>query len=211
MKVLVLAAVSLLLAANDTSVQTVERFPPLQPDQMTAAQKSAADAILSGPRKSLDGPFNAWLRSPELSNRLQKVGEYLRFNTSLPRDLNEFAILITGRVWSSGYEWYAHHPLAIKAGLRPSIAEHLKAGRRPASMSTDEALIYDFSTQLHRDRQVSDALYKSVVARFGEQGAMDLIAVSGYYDLVCMTLNVAKVEPPADAKETLPSPPVPAD
>ncbi|MET0427342.1 MAG: carboxymuconolactone decarboxylase family protein, partial [Microvirga sp.] len=82
---------------------------------------------------------------------------------------------------------------------------------RPTGMSTDEALIYDFSTQLHRDRQVSDALYKAVVARFREQGAMDLIAVNGYYDLVCMILNVAKVEPPADAKETLPSPPVPAD
>lgn len=210
MKLLVLTAASLLLAANDASAQAVDRFPPLQPDQMTAAQKSAADAILSGPRKSLDGPFNAWLRSPELSNRLQKVGEYLRFNTSLPHDLNEFAILITGRVWSSGYEWHAHHPLAIKAGLRPSIAEDLKAGRRPADMSTDEALIYDFSIQLHRDRQVSDGLYKAVVARFGEQGAMDLIAVNGYYDLVCMTLNVAKVTPPTDAKETLPLPPVPA-
>ncbi|AWN49905.1 4-carboxy muconolactone decarboxylase [Methylobacterium terrae] len=178
---------------------------------MSPAQKSAADAILSGPRKSLDGPFNAWLRSPELGDRLQKVGEYLRFNSSLPRDLNEFAILITGQHWSSGYEWFAHYPLAIKAGLKPEIAADLKAGRRPAGMSADEALIYDFSTQLHRDRQVSDRVYKGVVDRFGEQGAMDLIAVNGYYDLVCMTLNVARVQPPAGSEQTLAPPAIPAD
>lgn len=211
MKVFVLAAASLLLATHDISAQTVERFPPLKPDQMTPAQKSAADAILSGPRKSLNGPFNAWIRSPELGDRLQKVGEYLRFKTSLPRHLNEFAILITGRLWNASYEWYAHYPLAMQAGLRPAIAEDLKAGRRPADMNADEALIYDFSTQLHRDHQVSDRLYKATVARFGEQGAMDLIAVNGYYDLVCMTLNVGMVEPPANAAETLPPPPVPAD
>jgi len=207
----ILAAASLLLVASEAFAQTTDRFPPLQPDQMTAEQKKAAEAILSGPRKSLDGPFNAWLRSPELGDRLQKVGEYLRFKTHLPHDLNEFAILITGREWNSSYEWYAHYPLAMKAGLPASVAEDLKAGRRPANMSTDQALIYDFSIQLHREKQVSDALYKAVVARFGEQGAMDLIAVNGYYDLVCMTLNVAKVQPPAGATQTLPPPPVPAD
>lgn len=200
MRAVILAALGLAWAAAPAAAQTVARFPPLQLDQMNPAQRKAAEAILSGPRKSLDGPFNAWLRSPELGDRLQKVGEYLRFNTSLPRDLNEFAILITGVEWSAGYEWFAHQPLALKAGMKPEILADLKAGRRPAGMSDDEALIYDFSTQLHRQKQVSDTLYKGVVARFGEQGAMDLIAVNGYYDLVCMTLNVAQVPVPAGSK-----------
>ena len=205
----ILAAACLSLAAGAAGAQGVARFPPLTPEAMSPAQRTAADAIMAGPRKSLDGPFNAWLRSPELGDRLQKVGEYLRFNTSLPGGLNEFAILITGREWSSGYEWFAHYPLAIKAGLRPEI--DLRAGRRPANMSADETLVYDFSTQLHRDKQVSDAVYRGVVARFGEQGAMDLIAVNGYYDLVCMTLNVGRVLPPEGAEQTLPPPSVPVN
>ncbi|GJD48031.1 hypothetical protein OPKNFCMD_0746 [Methylobacterium crusticola] len=204
-----LAAAVQVAASSAALAQPAERFPVLAPEQMSPAQKRVADAIASGPRKSLSGPFNAWLRSPDLADRLQKVGEHLRFNTSLPHDLNEFAILITGREWSSGYEWFAHYPLAVKAGARPAILEDLKAGRRPAGMTGDEALIYDFSTQLHRQRQVSDAAYAAVVSRFGEQGAMDLIAVNGYYDLVCMTLNVAQVAAPAGADETLPPPPVP--
>lgn len=211
MRIGILAATCLTLAAGAAQAQTVDRFPPLTPEAMSPAQRTAADAIMTGPRKSLDGPFNAWLRSPELGDRLQKVGEYLRFNTSLPRGLNEFAILITGREWDSGYEWFAHYPLAIKAGLKPGIAADLKAGKRPAGMSADESLVYDFSTELHRRKQVSDAVYKGVVARFGEQGAMDLIAVNGYYDLVCMTLNVGKVQPPEGSEQTLPPPPVPVN
>jgi 4-carboxymuconolactone decarboxylase len=211
MRIGIFAVMGLLFTSTAAFAQSVDRFPPLNPERMTPAQKSAAEAIMSGPRKSLDGPFNAWLRSPELGDRLQKVGEYLRFNTSLPHALNEFAILITGREWSSGYEWFAHYPLAIKAGLRPEIAADLKAGRRPANMSPDETLVYDFSVQLHRNKQVSDAAYKGVVDRFGEQGAMDLIAVNGYYDLVCMTLNVGKVQSPSGAEQTLPPPDVPAN
>ena len=157
-------------------------------------------ASRSGPRKSLSGPFNAWLRSPELADRLRKVGEYIRFNTSLPHRLNEFAILITAREWSSQYEWYAHYPLAIKAGLNPQVAADLAAGKRPADMQEDEKIVYDFSIQLHRDKKVSDETFKAAVAKFGETGVMDLIGVNGYYDLVSMTLNTAEVPvPPGEA------------
>lgn len=180
-----------------TSACAQDRFPVIPLDQMTPEQKSVANAIMAGPRKTLNGPFNAWLRSPELADRLQKVGEYVRFNSSLPPRLNEFAILITARYWTSQYEWFAHYPLAIKAGLDAKIAANLAAGRRPAGMKEDESVIYDFSTQLHRDKKVTDAVYKAVVARFGEQGTMDLIAVNGYYDVVSMTLSVAEVGLPA--------------
>jgi len=181
----------LFLAISGARAQ--ERFPVIPLDQMTPEQKSVANAILSGPRKTLNGPFNAWLRSPELADRLQKVGEYLRFNSSLPPRLNEFAILITARHWTSQYEWFAHYPLAIKAGLDPKIAVDLAAGVRPSGMKDDESIIYDFSTQLHRDMKVNDATYKAAVAKFGEQGTMDLIGVNGYYDVVSMTLSVAQV------------------
>ncbi len=187
-----------------TSANAADRFPPLTPDQMSSAQKALADKITSGPRKSLGGPFNAWLRSPEVGDRMQAVGEYIRFNSSLPRHLNEFAILITARAWNARYEWYAHYPLALQAGLKPQVAADLAQGLRPRSMTADEAAVYDFSTELRRDKRVSDTTFANVKARLGEQGVIDLIAVNGYYDLVSMTLNVAEVSTPPDGALPLP-------
>jgi 4-carboxymuconolactone decarboxylase len=183
-------------------------MPELQPSQMTPDQKIMYDAIIAGPRHSIEGPFNAWMRSPELGNRLQKVGEYLRFNTTIPHNLNEFAILITAVEWKAGFEWYAHYPLAIKAGLEPAVAEDLRQGKRPANMTADEALVYDFATQLQRQKQVSNAVYDGAVKRFGEQGVMDLTGLIGYYNLVSMTLNMAEVQAPSGSK-TLEPPALP--
>src|SRR5580704_1588256 len=123
------------------------------------------------------GPFNAWMRSPDLGNRLQNVGEYIRYKTSLPLRLNEFAILITARHWTAQYEWFAHYPLAMKAGLDAKIAADLAAGRKPKGMNDEESIIYDFSTELHRDAKVSDTVYQSAVAKFGERGVIDLVAL----------------------------------
>jgi len=187
-----------------TTATAEDRFPRLTPDQMTPTQKAVADAIASGPRKSLNGPFNAWLRSAELADRMQKVGEHLRFHSSVPRKLNEFAILITARHWDAKYEWYAHYPLAIQAGLKPEIAADLAQGRRPAGMGPDETVVYDFSTELRRDRRVGDKTYAAARALLGDQGVVDLIAVNGYYDLVSMTLNVAEVATPPDGALPLP-------
>lgn len=195
MRMIVAAALALAGTAMAASAQ--DRFTELKPEQMTPEQKNVADAIMSGPRKRLAGPFNAWLRSPVIADRLQKVGEYLRFNSSLPPRLNEFAILITARAWNAQYEWYAHHILAMKSGLDPKVAEELAEGKRPSTMQPDEAVIYDFSTQLRRNKQVDDATYKAMLDKFGEQGIVDLIAVNGYYDTVSMTLNVAQVPLPA--------------
>lgn len=172
------------------------RLPPIPPEAWTPEQRRVAEAITAGPRGGLRGPFPAMLRSPEVAERFQRVGEYLRFQSSIPAALNELAILVTAREWSAQYEWYAHHILAMKAGLPAAIAEALAAGRKPDGMDADQAAVWQFCTELHRTRQVSDAAYAAVRDRFGERGVVDLIAVSGYYVAVAMTLNVAQVPLP---------------
>ena len=172
------------------------RFPPLSRETMTPAQRTAAEAIAAGPRGGSRGPFQAWLRSPELADRLQRVGEYLRFSSAVPRRLNELAILITARAWDAQFEWWAHHRLALEAGLDPAVAADIAEGRRPAAMQPDEAVVYDFCTELRATRRVGDATLAAAIELLGEQGVVDLIGVSGYYDVVSMTLNVAEVALP---------------
>ena len=156
MKSMLRASIIAVLFASSAVALTGERMAPIPLDKMTPAQRKVADDIMSGPRGGLRGPFNAWLRSPELADRLQKVGEYLRFNTSLDKRVNEMAIIMTAQAWGSQYEWYAHAPLAIKAGLDPSIVEAISAGRKPEKMKDDEAIVWDFTTQLRRDHSVDD-------------------------------------------------------
>ena len=187
-----------------TGASAKDRFPVLTPDQMTPEQKALAEAITSGPRGGLRGPFNAWLRSPAMGDRMQKLGEQVRFNSSVPKKLNEFAILITARAWDAKYEWYAHYPLALQAGLEPAVAADLAQGKRPRGMRADEAAVYDFCTELRRDKRVGDATFAAVQEALGDQGVIDLIAVNGYYDMVSMTLNVAQVPAPADGALPLP-------
>ena len=193
------AAIGLLFGSSALAL-TGERMAEIPLDKMTPAQRTVADAIMSGPRKGMNGPFNAWLRSPELADRLQKVGEYVRFNTSLDKRVNEMAIIMTAQHWGCQYEWYAHAPLAIKAGLDPAIVAAIGAGKKPEKMKDDEAIVWEFTTQLRRDHGVDDAIYAKAVEKFGEQGVMDLVAVNGYYDVVSMTLNVAHVAPPGGAE-----------
>lgn len=200
-----IAVIALVAGIGAANAQT--RFPIIQPADMTAEQKKLFDTIVGGPRAQnygtdpaghvlRGGPFNAWLRSPEFGLKLQAVGEQIRFHSSIPRKLNELAILITAREWTSQYEWFAHHALAMKAGLDPQIAEAVANGKRPANMKEDEAAVYDFLTQLHHTKKVDDATFNRVKALFGEQGVIDLIGVSGYYVAVSMTLNVAQVPVP---------------
>jgi 4-carboxymuconolactone decarboxylase len=204
------------LMTQISSAQAGDRFPLLTPEQLTPEQQKLAQSLLAGPRGGggeptpeavaamlKRGPFNAFMRSPELGDRLQSVGEYIRYKTSIPQRLNEFAILITARHWTSQYEWYAHLPLALKAGLDPKIAAELAENKRPSGMKDDEAAVYDFCTELHRAKKVSAAAYKRAVALFGEKGVMDLIGVSGYYTAVSMTLNVAEVPLPLGQPDPL--------
>ena len=175
------------------------RFPEIKREQMTDAQKRVYDEI-AGSRGGVRGPFGPLLRSPELADRWQRLGEYVRYKTSLPARLNEFAIIITARVWGSKYEWYAHKPLAIKGGLAESIAEDLAQNKRPANMKPDEELVYDFCTTLHRDHFVDEALFKRAMETLGERGLIDLVAVSGFYVAVSMVLNVAEIPIPPGEK-----------
>ena len=172
------------------------RLPPIPTDQQTPEQQQVAAAISAGPRGDLRGPFNALLRSPIVAERVALLGEYLRFNTSVPFDLNELAILVTGRAWDAQFEFYAHRLLALKAGLPEAIIQAIAEGRRPDAMTEDQTMVYNFASEMHRDRNVSDVSYAAVKARFGEKGVIDLVAVMGYYSLVGMVLNVAGVPLP---------------
>jgi len=177
------------------------RFKLIPIDQLTPEQQALTEAIKSGPRAKLassgaskpgplGGPFNVWLRSPGIGNLVQQLGEEIRFRSSIAGKLNELAILVTARHWTSQYEWFAHHKLALEGGLNPKIAEDIAHGRRPAGMDADETLVYEFSVALHETQGVSDELYAKAVARFGERGVVDIISVNGFYSLVSMCLNV---------------------
>jgi 4-carboxymuconolactone decarboxylase len=179
------------------------RFPLLTEATMTPRQREAYQGIVSGPRKGASGPFNALLRSPEVADRVQRVGEYVRFQSSIPAALNELAILVTGRFWGAQYEFWAHSRLARAAGLAGAVIDAIAEGRRPAAMSGDERAVYDFCTELLRDKAVSDAAFKAVADRFGEQGVIDLIAATGYYSIVSMVLNVDRHPLPAGEQPPL--------
>jgi 4-carboxymuconolactone decarboxylase len=172
-----------------------DRMPPLPRERMTEAQRAAADELIAGPRKGVKGPFIPLLRSPELMARLQKVGEYLRFDSVLPPRLSEFATLVVARHWTQQFEWFVHVPLALKAGVTQDTIDALRDGRRPASLSADEACVHDLAGELLRHHGVSDATYAAAVERFGEQGVVDLVALIGYFALVSMVLNVAHTPP----------------
>lgn len=168
-----------------------ERLPPLEPHAMSEAQKRAAGELAAGPRGGVRGPFVALLRSPELMSRLQKVGEYLRYQSALAPRLSEFAILVVSRHWTQQFEWRVHVPLALKAGIEQGALDALAEGRRPAPMKHDEALVYDFCDELFRNHGVSDATFGAAVGLLGEQGLVDLIALVGYFVTVSMVMNVA--------------------
>jgi 4-carboxymuconolactone decarboxylase len=167
-----------------------DRFKPLTYAEMTAPQKKMFENLISGERRGASGPFNVLLRSPEMGDLAQQFGASMRYHSSIPPKLNELAIIITARHWTSQYEWYAHRRAAQNAGLSQSIIDAVAAGTRPASMAADEQAVYDFVSELLATKQVSDATFRAAKDKFGERGVVDLIGVSGYYQLVSMLLNV---------------------
>ena len=181
-----------------------ERMGRLTPENMTEEQRAAAAELASGPRGEVRGPFNVLLRSPGLMSPLQKVGEYLRFKCQLDRRIAEFATLIAARQWTQTYEWQAHHPLALKAGLKPEIAQAVADGRRPTGMAQDEEVVYDVLTEAFHNKSVSDATYERALKQFGEQNLVDLLAIGGYYAMLAMLLNVARTELPEGKQPGMP-------
>jgi 4-carboxymuconolactone decarboxylase len=192
------------MAQNRPALNLVgDRFKPLTYEQMTPEQKQLTDHILSGERKSMSGPFNALLRSPEMGDVVQQLGAYIRFRTSLPHRLNEMAIIMTARVWTAQYEWYAHKTLALEAGLSPAIVDAIAEGKKPAAMQPDEETVYNFCTELLNTKHVTDQTFQSAVKAFGERGVVDLVGATGYYQLVSALLNVDRYPLPAGAKPEL--------
>ena len=174
----------------------VDRLPPLTEEQMTPAQRAAAAEISSGPRGAVIGPFAPLLRSPELMTRLQKVGEYLRFESPLDRRLFEMTILWVARWWDQQFEWTFHHPLALEAGLEPSIADAIAEGRRPEGMDVAAAAVWDLLDELHRTRVVSDPTYDRALAELGEVGVVEVVATAGYYTTLAAVMNTARTPAP---------------
>lgn len=170
-------------------------MPPLAREAMDELQRTAADELIAGPRKGVKGPFIPLLRSPRLLAPLQKAGEYLRFDSVLPRRVSEFATLVVARQWTQQFEWFTHVPLAQHEGTSAETIEALRIGRRPSTMSAEEAFVYDFTSELTTHRGVSDATYNECVERLGERGAIDLVGLIGYFALVSMVLNVARTPP----------------
>lgn len=185
-----------------------DRMPPIPREQMDEAQRAAADELAAGPRKGVKGPFIPLLRSPLLLARLQKVGEYLRFESALSRRVNELVTLIVSRAWTQQFEWLTHAPLALQAGTSRETLDDLREGRRPRGTSREEEIAYDLVTELLQTRGVSEGTYRDGVEALGERGVVDLVALVGYFTTVSMVLNVAHT-PPDPAPGVDPLPPLP--
>ncbi|MFI5041848.1 MAG: carboxymuconolactone decarboxylase family protein [Acidimicrobiales bacterium] len=174
------------------------RFGALPLDAMSPEQRAVADAILAGPRGSstgVRGPFEALLHSPDLADAAQRVGEHVRFRSSIPRAFNEMAIIMTARRWTAQFEWHVHRQMAIDAGLDPEVADAIARGERPV-LDADGNAVYEFAAQLLEEGGVTDEAWDAVVQRWGKRGAIDLIGAVGYYCLVSFILNVDRYPPP---------------
>jgi 4-carboxymuconolactone decarboxylase len=199
MSSMMLAAASGWLAATMFAAPATgkePRFPQLTMDQLSDAQKPLGEQIMKISSVGIGGPYNSWMRSPVLGQRLFDLFHYLRWETSVPTKLNEFAILIIGRQWRSQVEWFAHAPLAAKAGLSSDIIAELKEGKRPSKMAEDEAAVYDFVNELTTTQKVSDETYARTKKVFNDQQIVDLTAVAGSYMTVAMMLAMSETTVP---------------
>lgn len=168
-----------------------QRFPHLKPEEMTPAQREVAAEISAGPRGEVRGPFIAWIHHPELARRLQALGEQLRWKAKLPPQLIELAVLVCARRWTCQHEWFMHEKLAREHKLDPRIIESISRNERPQNLTAEQSAVYDFCKDLHATGRAGDAAFEAAKARFGLEGALELIALSGYYSLMAMVLNTA--------------------
>jgi 4-carboxymuconolactone decarboxylase len=193
----------LVLSVTAIPARAQDRMPPIPADKYTEAQKKAAEEFAGGRGYEVRGPFVPLIRSPEVMLRAKAMGDHLRFKSALAPRLSEMIILITAREWTQQYEWVAHHDIAIKAGLRNDIADAIADGRRPVGMAEDEEAGYDMSIEIQRTKRVSDPTWNKAVAKFGEQGVIDLLGINGYYTFLAMAMNAARTGLPAGVAEPL--------
>jgi 4-carboxymuconolactone decarboxylase len=199
-RVAIAIAVSALLASP---LEAQDRMPPIPADKLTDAQKKAAEIFAEGRGYQVRGPFVPLIRSPEVMLRAKAMGDYLRFKSVLEPRINEMVIIITAREWTQQYEWQAHYPAALKAGLRREIADAIADGRRPTGLAEDEEIAYDMATEILRLKRVSDTTYARAAAKFGEQGVIDLLGVVGYYNFLAIVMNATRTALPQNLPEPL--------
>jgi len=198
--ILMLAAASF-VPAGRASAQ--DRMPPIPPEKMTAAQRTAVAEFKAARAVDISGPFIPLLRSPEVMNRARAMGDYLRYKSSLPPRLSEFVILLTARRWTQQYEWNAHQAAALQGGLRADIVAAVAEGRRPERLADDEEAVYALWDELQTHQSVSDATYARAIAKLGEQGVIDALGITGYYTMLAMVLNTARTPLPDGVKPPL--------
>ena len=179
------------------------RYPEIALDDLDEDQKRVFDAIVAGPRGRVAGPLQVWLQSPNLAARAQALGQFARYDSSLPPVLSELAILVTGRIWGSEFEWATHAPIAHAAGLPADVIKAISLGLRPNFQDHQQTLVFNFAVELHRDRAVSDASFAKATEALGTRGVVDLVGICGYYTLISMTINVFDV--PYDTPAQLPA------
>jgi 4-carboxymuconolactone decarboxylase len=190
--------------SDAVAAPTEPRFSQLAINELNDVQRRVAERIMQVSSAGLGGPYSILLRSPVLAERYLGMTDYLRFETSLPRRLNELGILVEARLWDAQYEWWAHYPIALREGVPRAVADDIRDGRRPTSMQPDEEVVYDVCIELLRDRNLTDATFKRAKETLGEQPTIDLIAVAGFYVMVSSVLIAGRVGVPDGGPPPLP-------
>src|SRR5262245_38204203 len=203
MKIILRLIMLISVLAVGAMTHAQDRMPPIPVDKMTPDQRKAVEEFRAARQAELSGPFIPLLRSPEVMTRTRAMGDYLRYKSVLPSRLSEFVILMTSRHWTQQYEWNAHYPIALSAGLEPDVAKAIAEGRRPERMKEDEEILYDFCMSLQNNQNVDDAIYTRALSKFGEQGVVDTVGIVGYYTLLAMVLNTADTPLPANSRPAL--------
>jgi 4-carboxymuconolactone decarboxylase len=194
-------AIAVLFTIAVVAARAEERLPTIPPAQYSEEQKQAAADFEAARKVPVFGPFEPMMYSPQVMSQARAMGDYLRYKSAIGNTLSELAILITAHEWTQDYEWSVHYPIALKAGIRKEVADNIAAGRRPNAMSPDEKTVFDFTSELLRNKQVSDATFERARSRFGTKGVVDMTGIVGYYTFLAMQLNVAQYQVATDGKK----------
>lgn len=195
---IVIAAASVLIGLQ---VRAGERLPTVSPAQYTPEQRQAAVDFETARKVPVFGPFEPMMHSPQVMSKARAMGDYLRYKSAIGNTLSELMILITAREWMQDYEWSLHYPIALKAGIQQEVADAIADGRRPAAMSSDEEIVYDYASELLKRHRISDATFERAKSRFGAKGVVDMTGIVGYYTFLAMQLNAAQYPIPKEVKK----------